>query len=159
MEQQTVPTREVSLDEARARQIAVGQRVAIRIGDAPGDSWQQGRVSEIARLDPATHSFLVKVDLPPSLRVRSGSFGRARFEGGSRETLVVPQSAVFRRGQLSFVFAVDANGVARLRPISIGDSTANQIEVLSGLNATERVVDRPPATLKDGGSIKSGGTR
>jgi RND family efflux transporter MFP subunit len=149
---------EVSLDEARARGIAVGQQVAIRIGDASGDSWQQGRVSEIARLDPSSHSFLVKIDLPPALRVRSGSFGRARFEGGSRETLVVPESAVFRRGQLSFVFAVDVNGVARLRPISIGESTANQIEVLSGLNVGERVVDRPPAALKDGSSVKSGGT-
>jgi RND family efflux transporter MFP subunit len=151
---------EVRLDEARAGQIAVGQAAQVSVGETTegSDAWSEGRVVEVARLDAASHGFVVKIELPTAAHVRSGQFGRARFSGPTRRTLTVPSAAVLRRGQLTFVFAVDADDVARLRPISTGAAAADRIEALAGLHEGDRVVNDPPASLADGDRV-AGGTR
>jgi len=151
---------EVRLDEARAGQIAIGQTAQVSLGETTegADAWSQGHVVEVARLDAASHGFVVKIELPAAAHVRSGQFGRARFSGPTRHTLTVPSAAVLRRGQLTFVFAVDADDVARLRPISVGAAAAERVEALAGLHDGDRVVNDPPASLADGNRV-AGGTR
>ncbi len=145
---------EVSLDETRASRVAVNQQVRYRLDDDA--VWQSGRVAEIARIDPARHSFTVKIDLPSASDARTGSFGRARFAGDMRTALVVPATAVFRRGQLSFVFAVDGDGFARLRAVMTGETAGDRLEVLSGVAEGEAVVDHPPLSLGDGTRVTAG---
>lgn len=146
---------EVQLDEGRAALVQPGQLVAVRI-DSAADSeadWSNARVIEIARIDPASHTFLVKIDLPSTTILRSGLFGRARFAGPARPALTVPSAALIRRGQLTFVFAVDADQRARLRPISTGTSTGERTEVLAGLRGGDAVVADAPASLIDGSRV------
>jgi RND family efflux transporter MFP subunit len=146
---------EVQLDESRAAFAAIGQTVSVRLDNPASEQegWLSGHVVEIARVDPASHAFLVKVDLPGSAAVRSGMFGRARFAGPTRKALAVPAAALIKRGQLTFVYRVDADGRARLRPVSIGLSDQNLAEVLAGLNEGEMVVTNPPPPLTDGARV------
>ena len=150
---------EVPLDEARAGFVTIGQPVDVRI-DEPSDSaapaWVQGRVTEIARLDPASHTFLVKIDLPAGACTRSGVFGRARFAGPVRRALVVPRSAVIPRGQLSFVYLIDGDSRARLRAVSAGAEDGERREVLAGVHEKDAVVVNPPAALTDGARVAGG---
>jgi len=150
---------ESAVDEARAVQIADGQSVDVVIGDAaePADA-VAGRVSEIARIDPASHSFLVKIDLPARANIRSGTFGRARFAGPSRQALVVPSSSAVRRGQLTFVFTVDADHRARLQAVSPGAVAEGRLEILAGLREGDVVITNPSPSLSDGTPV-SGGPR
>ncbi len=142
---------EVTIDEARAGTIATGQPAEVSIGGGPADgAWAAAKIGEIERIDPASHSLLVKLDLPSGTAVRSGAFGRARFTGEARRTLVIPSSASVQRGQLTFAFVIDADNRARLRPISPGSTVAGNLEVLAGLAAGDRVVLAPPAALRDG---------
>jgi RND family efflux transporter MFP subunit len=149
---------EVSLDEARATHVAVGQTVDVEIGDRTSASYWSGpaRVSEVARLDPASHSFLIKIDLPGPASLRSGVFGRARFAGPARPTLVVPASAAVRRGQLTFVYTVDDEDRARLQHVSPGGEARDQIEVLAGIREGDRVIANPPVQLSDGTPVLEG---
>jgi multidrug efflux pump subunit AcrA (membrane-fusion protein) len=149
---------EVQLDEARARLVQSGQPVSVRIDSAPGSDtdWLNARVAEIARIDPASHTFLVKIDLPAATTLRSGLFGRARFSARTRQALSVPTSAVIPRGQLTFVYVVDAEQRARLRPISIGASEGDRTEVLAGLRDGDAIVTDPPASLVDGARVEGG---
>ena len=149
---------EVRFDEARAGQIAVGQAAQVSVGETTegSDAWSEGRVVEVARLDAASHGFVVKIELPAAAHVRSGQFGRARFSGPTRRTLTVPSAAVLRRGQLTFVFAVDRDDVARLRPISTGAAADGRVEVLAGLRDGDRIVVDPPASLADGDRVAGG---
>jgi RND family efflux transporter MFP subunit len=150
---------EVRLDESRAAGVRVGQSVEISYGDKPVPSaaagWTTGRVGEIGRLDPASHSFVVKIDVPQGADVRSGSFGRARFTGTDRIVLTVPESSLVRRGQLTFVFAVDMNNVARLRAISPGFAARGQIVALAGITDGDVVVVNPPPGLTDACPIRT----
>jgi RND family efflux transporter MFP subunit len=150
---------EVALDEARAAHVALGQTAHVQIGDAesPHHWTGEARVGEVARVDPASHSFLIKLDLPAGPALRSGLFGRARFAGPMRQTLVIPASAAIRRGQLTFVYAVNAEGRAVLQPVSPGAETADRIEILAGVREGDRVVNDPPPSLSDGTPVTGAG--
>jgi RND family efflux transporter MFP subunit len=143
---------EVQLDEARAELVHLGMIVSVRLDNAQGggDKWTSGRVAEIAHIDPASHAFLVKIELPASGSLRSGLFGRARFSEPPRRALTVPASALINRGQLTFVYIVDAEGRARLRPISVGSPDRDHVEVLAGLREGEAIVTSPSPSLADG---------
>ena len=155
LEDSTTYRLEVQADEARARFVRPGQLVSVRIDSVPSgeDGWANAHVTEIARIDSASHTFLVKIDLPPTTALRSGLFGRARFPGPTRRALIVPKSALIRRGQLTFVYAVDAEQRARLRPISTGTSNMDRAEVLAGLRDGDAIVTDPPASLTDGARV------
>jgi RND family efflux transporter MFP subunit len=161
---------EVQVDEARARSLQMGDIVAVeleRFGDVEleegggrlrPDTTVTGRIVEIARsVDPVGHTFLVKVQLPPTAAVRSGMFARARFESEERKALVVPASAIVRRGQLSLVFIVDSGGRARMRAITAGSQSGDTVEVLAGLQAGEPVIVNPPAALVEGTPVRATG--
>lgn len=136
---------------------------ALRVGDTvsvfvePAEEPWAGRVVEVLpSVDPQTRSGLVKIQLP-TLEVkdrgvpwRTGTFARARFVTGFRETLLVPTSAVASRGQLTGVYVVDENQVCRWRLVRTGRAVENQVEILSGLQDGERIVVRIVPELKDG---------
>ena len=149
---------EVQLDEARAALVEARQTVSVRLDNAlaAGAAWTDGRVTEIARIDPASHSFVVKIDLPTSASLRSGLFGRARFPRPTRRALTVPGRALINRGQLTFVYVVDDEERARLRPISTGATDPDRTEVLAGLREGDSVVTNPPASLTDGARVTGG---
>jgi multidrug efflux pump subunit AcrA (membrane-fusion protein) len=148
LEDPTTYRLEVTLDESRAALVTRGSAAKIRFDS--GDPVSNGRVVEIARVDPMSHSFVVKIDLGSGAAVRSGQFGRASFAGPPRRALTVPLSALVRRGQLTFVFVADREQGARLRAISTGETVGDRAEVLSGLRQGDRVVTSPPSTLSDG---------
>jgi multidrug efflux pump subunit AcrA (membrane-fusion protein) len=148
---------EVALDEARATMVSTSQPARVALGHTESESWIDATVAEIARVDPASHSFLVKLDLPAAVQRPSGTFGRARFDGATREAVVIPATAAIRRGQLTFVFAVDDGDRARLQPISPGARADGRLEVLAGLAANARVVREPGAALADGTIVAGSG--
>jgi multidrug efflux pump subunit AcrA (membrane-fusion protein) len=93
--------------------------------------------------DPASRGFLVKIGLPPDAHLRSGLFGRARFLKGQRQTLLIPRSAIIEHGQLQGVYVIDANRMPGFRYVTLGKTTGQQVEVLSGLQDGETIVAAP----------------
>jgi RND family efflux transporter MFP subunit len=79
---------------------------------------------------------------------------RPANEGAAqRPRLLVPKSAVRSADGRSIVFVMHEDRVER-RAISVGSTIGNDTEVLSGINAGERVVVDGPQTLKDGDKVK-----
>ncbi len=158
------PRLEVRVDEARAGLVSDGGRAEVSVDrDDEGEAaaWTDQRVVEVARIDPASHSFLVKIDLGGGPPVPSGSFGRARFAGPSRSVLTAPESVLVRRGQLAFVFVV-AGGVARLQPVDAGPVVGHRVELLAGVRDGDTLVAGPPPALSDGARVRpaaQGGAR
>ena len=92
--------------------------------------------------DPRTHSTQVRIALSANeAGVYPGMFVRAYFTVGKANKLLVPQSAVLRRGEVVAVYVAGAEGKLELRQVRLGEpSGQDQIEVLAGLNPGERVV-------------------
>ena len=104
--------------------------------------------------DPQSRTFAVQLLLDNSDGdLKSGMFARVAFSGGEREALAVPADSVVTRGQLQGLFVVDGDR-ARLRWVRTGHRVGDRIEILSGLEAGERFVLRPPPGLADGSGIE-----
>ncbi|HEU4926905.1 MAG TPA: efflux RND transporter periplasmic adaptor subunit [Vicinamibacterales bacterium] len=141
---------EVRVDESRVAQVRNGDRVPVFLGTATAPV--RGTVVEVSRaVDADARAFLVKIGLPEVPGLRSGEFGRARFDGTPRRALTVPPAAIVRRGQLTSVFVVDQSR-ARVRLVNMSES-----EVVAGLTESELVILSPPAGLTDGRRVSVGG--
>jgi RND family efflux transporter MFP subunit len=106
----------------------------------------QGKIVQIVpAADPASRSFLVKVELPADARLRSGLSGHAHFNRGERQAITIPREAVLDRGQLQAVYVVGQDKLANLRYVTLGKPAGapQQVEVLAGLQPGEWVVAQP----------------
>jgi RND family efflux transporter MFP subunit len=142
--EKTGPLRlEVSVDESLLSNVRLGGGVAVSI-DTLGAFPVAGKIAQIVpAADPASRSFLVKIDLPSLPGLHSGMSGRALLERGSKDVLMIPLSAIVVHGSMQSVYAVGQNRIASVRYISTGNTHGNAVEVLSGLSAGEPVVDSP----------------
>lgn len=131
---------EATVAESDVRVVSVGFLVPVVI-DALGADPLKGKVSQILPAgDPQTHTFTMKVELPKTAGLKSGMFGRLRLEKGMTTTLLLPKSAFIERGELASLFVVGSDRVARLRWVKIGRTLEQGIEILSGVDAGERVI-------------------
>lgn len=148
LENPTALQLDADVPEALASRVQLDTPMGIRASEEGEEL--VGTVSEIApAADPASRTFRVKLDLKPGATARSGQFARLRVPRGETDGLQVPASAVVRRGQMELVFVAE-NGIARLRLIRTGRSIAQELEVVSGLEAGETVVTEGAAQLIDG---------
>lgn len=143
-----VPLMTIENETATRVDANVPEDVAVRVGDHAMIDGVEARVVRVQpSVDAASRSALVKLEVPKPMR--AGSFVNVSFPAGTSDAIAVPNEALVQRGQLTSVFVVGADDVARMRLVTIG---ANG-EVLSGLSAGEWVV-RDPAKVKDGVTVR-----
>ena len=108
------------------------------------------RIQVLPTVDAASHTLQLRLDLPPKLDAVPGMFARVLLPGAVRQTstVSVPRSAVTRRAELDSLYVLDAKGHPLLRQVRLGAVQAEQVEVLSGLNAGERVALDPQAAAR-----------
>ncbi len=146
---------EATVNENDLRYVRTGEQVSVVI-DALDNAGLEGKVVQIVpAADPASRTFLVKIELPTNTRLRSGLFGRAQFSRGERQALLIPRSAVVERGQLQGIYVLDQNKIASLRYITLGKPSGAEVEVLAGLQDGEQLVARPGAVDLNGKRIEA----
>ena len=134
---------QATVDESAIGAIHKGMKAQVAI-DGGNSTSLTGTVAEIdPAADPASHSFLVKIDLPPSSQLRAGMYGTAEFANGVRQAILIPRSAVVMRGSLACAYVLDSQGIAQLRSLTLGVTQGDLVEVLSGISPGERLVDAP----------------
>jgi len=137
--------------EALVLDLTIGDRLPVRIGAAGLDI--EGVVTEIApTADPRSRTAPIKLDVESSPRLRSGQFARVSLPSTTGDAIMIPASAVSPFGQLSRVFIV-TDGVARLQLVKTGLSYGEQIEILSGLTAGDRIIVSDVTMLSDGRKV------
>ncbi len=126
-----------SVRESLTRRLAVGQSIGVQV-DALNKTCE-GRVSEIVpEAESKSRTFSVKVTGPCPPGIYSGMFGRLLIPLDDEEVVVVPRSAVRQIGQLTVVDVASDDTLHR-RAVQLGRPFGDEIEVLSGLRAGERV--------------------
>ena len=131
---------EATVAEGDLKSVSNGDNIPVVIDALEGDVLT-GTVSQILPAgDPRTHTFMVKVDLPNIRGLKTGMFGRFQLDKGTTSTMLVPSATVVERGELTSLYAVGTDRVARLRWVKLGRRFENQVEILSGLNKGERVL-------------------
>ncbi|WP_426990849.1 efflux RND transporter periplasmic adaptor subunit [Cupriavidus sp. 30B13] len=127
--------------EAQAHGIAPGQSVTVSATAAPEPV--NGKVDAILPdVNPATRTLKVRIVLPNKQhRLVPGMFANVRFDSGDRQdVLQIPSEAVIRTGQRNVVM-VDAGPKGYVATeIRTGHESDGMTEVVSGLNAGQKVV-------------------
>jgi len=146
---------DLRLPEAYVRSVRPGQAVSVRV-EGPAPVAMEGVIDVVApAADPGSRSFLVQVRLPAAGDVRSGMFARVGLTVGEEQLMTIPASALVRQGQLTGLFLVTSDDIARYRLIRTGRHLGDRIEVLSGLSEGSRFVVNPPAGLVDGARVEA----
>jgi RND family efflux transporter MFP subunit len=141
----------IAVEESQVAKVRLGMEMKAMVGDREPIAV---KVSEIVpSLDAATRSLTVKANLPLLPQLRSGEFVRCEWTVGERKAMSVPASAVREQGQVQMVFVVE-QGKARSRMVRVGETVGGVREVLSGLEAGERVVIGLTREIEDGTGIE-----
>ncbi|MBU1041340.1 MAG: MdtA/MuxA family multidrug efflux RND transporter periplasmic adaptor subunit [Proteobacteria bacterium] len=71
-----------------------------------------------------------------------------------KDAVVVPAATVQRGQQGTYVYVVSPEGVAKARPVSVGETGDHQSVILSGLAVGEKVVVEGADRLRDGAQVE-----
>jgi RND family efflux transporter MFP subunit len=112
----------------------------------------------VARVLPAANPMSRTFDLEAYLpnddgRLRSGMFARVEVAIGAREAVLVPETSLHTRGQLTGVWIVNEKDEAHLRWIRTGQALDDSVEVVSGLQGGETIVLRADQPLVEGDKV------
>ena len=134
---------DATVDESAISAVHMGMSIPVNV-DGTEFTGGAGKVEEIVpAADPSSHTFLVKIGLAASKQLHAGMYATAEIPTGTRQAILVPTTAVVERGSLSCAYVLDSNGIAQLRYITIGRAEGGQVEVLSGISAGEKLVNKP----------------
>lgn len=144
------------LDSGRGIGPADGRlRVKVSFGD--GRSYdREGKVDFTdSNLDLQTGTLRARAVLAnPDSRLRPGEFVRVSVEGVTRrDAVVVPQAAVMQGPQGQFVYVLDADNKASVRPITIGREVGTGWIVEKGLSSGDRIVTEGVIKVRPGGAV------
>jgi len=117
-------------------------RVWVQVFPYPGERFA-GEVFYVSpTLDPATRRVIMKAWIPnDDRRLRPGLFANVDLEIARRESaVIVPESAVVSDRHGTYVWRLDANGVASRAPIDLGLRQEGRVEVTVGLGVGDVIV-------------------
>jgi len=142
----------VDVPEGDAPLVQVGSEVLLRTPAVAGPP-VAGKVTRTAWvLQPATRTLRVEIDVPSnSGKLRPGMYVYADLKLAERkDAMALPKTAIVTQENQSFCLAVDsASKIVRLR-IKIGIRAGEEVEVISGLKGSERVIATNAAAYREG---------
>ena len=137
--------------------VAVPQQIANHVRrensaviyDGVGGSITTKNLTVFPFADAKSNTVTIRAALPEGIKtVFPGMLVKVAFKTGVQKTMVLPSSAVVKRGEVTGVYIVDKNAKMYLQQIRTGRIMGENIEITSGLAAGNIVASDPlKATL------------
>ena len=138
------------LPENYFQEVKPGQSVRVTVPAIREEALPGTIRTIVPAADQHSRSFLIKVTLPQDLAVKSGMFARVEVPLGRTSKMLIPPRAVIHQGQLTALFVLKDQDIARFRLIRLGRTSREGVEVLSGLETGERFAVELVPQLRDG---------
>ncbi len=147
---------EFRLPEQYLGRVGAGQPVTATARAYPGATFT-GLLAEVGTaVDPATRQLVARATFANGDgRLRPGMLLLVDVLLGTRESVVLPPTAIVSIGPSSFVFVVRADGTAERRAVETGRRMPGRVEVATGLKPGETVVVDGAAKLSDGDRVEA----
>jgi len=135
-----------------------GMKVDLTFPEYPGKSFAGTLVRTADAIDPVSRTLLVEVDLDNRAgQLMPGSLAQVHFKTQApAQTFIVPASAlIFRRQgmQVATVTQGSEGTFAHLVSVVIGEDDGATVQIISGLNSSDKIVQDPPDSLIDGEKV------
>lgn len=127
--------------ESLAPFVHIGDKAQILV-EAINKTFSGTVTRDTASLDPSTRTMQVEIDVPnPKDELDPGMYAQVTLNiERSGDVLEVPIQAVDQSGSQPFVMLVNSSDHVEKRAVQTGISTANRVEILSGLEQGDRVI-------------------
>ncbi|MET0498109.1 MAG: efflux RND transporter periplasmic adaptor subunit [Steroidobacteraceae bacterium] len=142
------------IPEARMRDIHTGQLVRLTTADG---STLDGKVRTVSpTIESATRAGLIYVDIA-SENARPGMYARGEIILDNKAAQMAPIASVVIQDGYSYLFVVNGEPTGQQtvqrRRVETGMVKGNSIEILSGIQAGEHIVEKGAGFLKDGDRV------
>src|SRR5580658_460573 len=144
-----------NLPQIYSANVKRGQKIDLNFVEHPGKTYTGTLVRTADAIDPASRTLLVEVDVDNHAgELLPGSLAQVHFKAPTTgPTFIVPASAlIFRREGMRLGLVVDGN-TAHLVPVLIGEDDGATVQIVSGLNAGDKVIQDPPDSLIEGEKV------
>jgi len=107
-------------------------------------------------VDVKTGTLRMRAAFPnPEKLLRPGMFARIKVDIGVRpDSLLVPERAVTELQGKNFVWAIDADNKATQRAVKVGETMGENLLILEGLEAGERIVIEGLQKVREGAPVQ-----
>jgi len=145
-----------NLPEIYVSGVKTGTKIDLSFAEHPGKIYQGTLVRTAQAIDPASRTLLVEIDVDNrSGELLPGALAQVHFKAPvAAQSFILPVPAViFRKDGLRVAMLVkDKNGntVAHLVPVTVGEDDGAQVQIVTGLNASDQVIQDPPDSLIEG---------
>ncbi|WP_279478931.1 efflux RND transporter periplasmic adaptor subunit [Aureimonas sp. SK2] len=142
---------DAEVSETQLGRIEKGQPATVRL---PGrDEEVSGEVRLVSpKVDQATRLGRVRIALPPSAALRSGSFARGSVETARSEGVVIARTAVLTDEGVARVQVVK-DGRIETRQVRTGLVAGDEVEITQNLEVGEDVVSLAGTFVRDGDAV------
>lgn len=135
--------------------VTVGAPAHLTFGAVPGSSLTGKVVSVVpVTADGLTFQAIIDADNGATSHILPGLVANVSVEAAHAVPVSVPRICVLNLDQDPQAFVVDSANVAHLRTLHIGLADADNVEVVSGINAGDRCVVAGNQTLTDGAAVR-----
>jgi RND family efflux transporter MFP subunit len=132
-----------------------GMKIGLTFPERPGETYEGTLVRTADAIDPTSRTLLVEVDVDNrSGELMPGALAQVHFKTPPvGPTFIVPAAAlIFRRDGLQVSTLVNGN-VAHLTPVVISEDDGANVQIVSGLNPGDLVIQDPPDSLIEGEKV------
>lgn len=146
----------VNLPQAYVTQIHKGSVAKFTVPGKSGKTFTATVMSLSQAINSGSGSMLIQLSADnPNTELLPGEFANVSFElaGVSTGLSVPPSALIFTKAGLR-VATVSAENKVVLKAVVIGRDYGNKVELSSGLDVTDRVIESPPDGVTDGDLVK-----
>jgi len=147
----------INVPESNFTRVERGMSVNVTF-DVFGDELFEGKVSLIhPTIDEITRSFVTEITLQNrDMRIRPGMFARVSLNFGDVNRVVVPDRSVIRQQGTGnrYVFTLNRDNTVSYKQVTLGNRIGSYFEVISGVEAGEKVVVDGISGLVDGRQVQ-----
>lgn len=146
----------IFVSESYYSKVKTGMPVLVKIDLLNGEQFD-GKVSLVyPTIDDRTRTFGLEVKIPNSnSKIRPGMFARVVMDFGKMNNIVVPDKAVVKQtGSAERFVYVYSDGKVHYRKVELGQRLGGEYELLSGVQAGEKIVISGQSKLGDNMDVK-----
>ena len=141
----------VYVPQARAAAVHAGDTVDVQCADQSCPAVAARVLRTADAIDPATSTLQVLIEVPNARRqLLPGMFVEATFKLPAATGMTVAANTLVFNADGAQVALAGPNGQIKMQPVVIGIDYGRDVEIKSGLDATDRLVVNPPDSIRNG---------
>jgi RND family efflux transporter MFP subunit len=146
----------VQVPQTYAGVVVEGMTVALSFTEYPGKIFQAKMTRSAQALDPAARTLLVELQADNTDgQLFPGGLTQVHMKVPAARTSVrVPASALLFRAEGLTVASLESNNHAMLHPVTMGRDFGKEVEILTGIEAGQKIILNPPDSLRSDEPVK-----